>query len=163
MEIRRAELLTYAIHRLAGNSKAWVERIGFFETWDKHTEAFLRGQLAMICCTGEFHYFNSAIKPAVLLRAACSVRDQTAFFVCIEQIVSQFSSLWRDALPTLAHLLVVWPNMPYREMCRCFAARQMYTPRPLSPDVSPRDANLRVWEVFWGCFGGVLGSVPAVF
>ena len=35
------------------------------------------------------------------------------------------------------------------------AARQMCTPRPLSPDMSPRDENMGVWG---GCSGGVLGG-----
>ena len=36
-------------------------------------------------------------------------------------------------------------------------------PRDANSDVFPRDANLGVGGVFWGCFGGVLGGVPGVF
>jgi hypothetical protein len=54
-----------------------------------------------------------------------------------------------------------------RSSPRVLAARQMCTPRPLSPDVSPRDANMGVWggvlEVFWKCSGGCSGGVLGVF
>ena len=59
--------------------------------------------------------------------------------------------------------LMVFVTSPQGTL-RLLAARQMCTPRPLSPDVSPRDDNLGVWGgVFWRCFGGVLGGVPGVF
>ena len=117
---RMSECLTYLVWRMGGNTVAWASAVGFLEEWDPSAAARIQALWAQALVRGDPEgFFSDAMKPASFLWVQSRQGgDQNLFWAASAQILEQVSMLWQHAIPTLAHLVMIWPQMPFMEMCR---------------------------------------------
>jgi hypothetical protein len=123
-ERRKAEALTCAVWQLGGYTETWARMVGFFSGWDASATARVRECWSRLRGTGDpGGVLYAGVKPAALLKAHVGAKGNAeTFWVTADQIVNQLTVLWQQVLPIMAHMVTVWPAIPFRELCRLASA-----------------------------------------
>ena len=99
----------------------WAQTVGCICSWNADTSAHLRATWSRVFHTmltnneSRGAMLDSGVKPASLLYNHW--QNSVSFFRVVDQIVEQLSVMAKSAAPTLSHLMSLWPEMPFREMC----------------------------------------------